>query len=159
MAYNIIMLKNCENNPSEERAAGEAGIKPGHFLEFTNTLTFNLQDESDTIGPKLMADIDPMRPASAGSNTTMAITDSYTNGDRVKAKWLLPGSVVYALLAKGHSVTKGDYLAFAGFEEPGCVGAVEYSSAVKGGGIIAMALETVNNSAGTSGARIMIQII
>ena len=157
MAYNTVCLVGFEYAKSEEAAAGESGIYPGTFLKYNSSLEFELQDESEVPGLLLIADLDPMRPASAGGNTTMALTDAYTDGDRVKAKWVPLGAKFYALLAPLHSVTAGGFLSFAGYESPGALGAAEKSSANLGVGAMFVALETVDNSASSSTTRIVVQ--
>ncbi len=159
MAYNIICLEGFDYAKSEEAVCAEA-IQPGMFLKYDSSLYFIKQDESEVPGMLLIADLDPMRPATAGGNTTMAITDTYTSGDRVKAKWVPLGAKVYALLAPGHSATKGtSLLSFAGYESEGALGVAEKSSANLGVGAMFVALETVDNSAGSSAARIVAQRI
>ncbi len=158
MAYNTICLGGFDFALSEEQPAGESGIYPGMFLEYDASLQFIRQNESEVPGMMIIADVDPMRPASAGSNTTMQITDAYTSGDRVKARWVPLGAKFYAYLAPGHNATKGtSYLSFAGTEAPGALGVAEYDSADKGVGAYFKALESVNNSAGVANARILVQ--
>lgn len=159
MAYNTICLSGFDYALSEEAVCAEA-IKPGMFLKYDASLYFVKQDASEVPGMLLIADLDPMRPASAGSNTTMTITDNYTSGDRVKAKWVPLGAKMYALLAPGHSVTKGtSLLSFAGYESEGALGVAEYTSADLGSGAMFVALETVDNSSGDSATRIVVQRI
>lgn len=151
MAYHTIILKNSEFCPQVEAKAAEAGIYPGHFLDWTSTGTLELQDESGTTGPKIVAVEDSLQGKK--------ISDVYTSGRQVLARYAVPGTEVYAWLAKGHSVTIGDLLEFAGYEEPGCLGKAEYTSASKGAGVVAQALETIDNSSGSSGARIRVRMV
>lgn len=151
-SYKTIFLKGQEFAPSEEAKAGEAGIYPGMFLKFQSDGDFELQDESETIGPLLVAVEDDMQ----GST----IDTVYTNGAQCLARWVPIGAEIFAYLAPGHSVTKGtSLLSFAGYESPGALGAAQQSSAQLGAGARFVAKETVNNSAGLTAVRIVAQRI
>jgi hypothetical protein len=151
MAYKQIILRGQEFCPREEAPAGEAGIYPGMFLKFASDLDFEIQDESETVGPLLVADCDTLQGHE--------IDTVYTNGERVFARWVGLGAEVYAWVADGHNVSRGGYLTFAGYEGPGCLGNAQQSSAQLGAGVHFVALESVNNSAGGAAARIRVQRI
>lgn len=150
MAYRTIILKNGEYCPQEEAVMHEAAY-PGHFVEFNADLEFAKAAESGAKTSLMILIEDDLQGKK--------ISEAYDSASQARARWVQPGTEVYAWLAKGHSVTQGDRLELAGFEEAGCVGAAEFHSSAKGTGVIAVAKETVDNSAGTSGARIKIQII
>ena len=150
MAYKTIILKNGEYCPQEEAVMAEEAY-PGHFVEFNSSLQFAKVAESGARTSLLVLIEDDLQ----GKKISEAIAASA----QARARWVQPGTEVYAWLAKGHSVTQGDRLELAGFEETGCVGAAEYHSSAKGAGVIAIAKETVDNAAGASAARIIIQII
>lgn len=141
MAYNQILLKGQEHAIHYDGIAGEAGIYPGCFLEFTSTADqYDLQDESDTVGPLLIA----IEDALSGG----LVTDVYTSGRHMRVAALHSGMVVYARLATGHTVSAiGTALAFGGYEAPGYLGVAEYTSAGKGA-VVGYALET--GSGGTT---------
>jgi hypothetical protein len=147
MAYNQILLKGQEHAIHYDGIAGESGIYPGCFLKFTSTADqYDLQDESETIGPLLAAIEDAL---SSG-----LVTDVYTSGRRMRVAALRSGMVVYARLASGHTVSAiGTALSFAGYEAPGYLGVAEKSSAQLGSGVVAYALET-----GTGGATTLIKV-
>jgi hypothetical protein len=146
MAYNQILLKGQEHAIHYDGIAGEAGIYPGCFLKFTSTAEqYDLQDESETIGPLLIAIEDAL---SSG-----LVTDVYTSGRHMRVVALHSGMVVYARLATGHTVSSiGTALSFAGYEVPGSLGLAEYSSAGKGA-VVGYALET-----GTGGSTTLIKV-
>lgn len=150
MAYKTIMLKGAEFCPQDEAKAHEA-LYPGHFVYWDGDLEFAKIAESGVAQAKLIAIEDNMQGKK--------ISDAYSAGDIVRARWCQPGTEVNAWLAKGHSVTQGDLLEFAGYEETGCLGKAEFHSASKGAGVVAVAKETVNNSAGSSAVRIKVQIV
>lgn len=151
MAYKTIILRNQEFCPQEIAKAGEASIYPGMFLKFQADLDFELQDESETVGPLLVADVDTLQ----GNE----IDDAYTNGEYMLARWVGLGAEVYAWVADGHNVARGAMLSFAGYEGPGCLGNAQQSSANLGAGVHFVALEAVDNSSGGAAARIRVQRI
>ncbi len=150
MAYKTIILKNGEYCPQEEAVMHEAAY-PGHFVEFNADLEFAKVAESGAKNPLLVLIEDDLQGKK--------ISEAYDSGSQARARWVQPGTEVYAWLAKGHSVTQGDRLELAGFEETGCVGAAEFHSSSKGVGVMAVAKETKDNSSGSSAVRIKIQII
>jgi len=150
-SYKTIFLKGQEFSIMEEALAGEAGIYPGMFLKFQNDGDFELQDESETIGPMLIA----VEDDKAGAT----LDTVYTSGTQVTARWVPVGAEVFAYLAPGHNVSIGSYLTFAGYESPGALGVAQQTSAQLGAGVHFVAKEAVNNSAGSTVTRIVAQRI
>jgi hypothetical protein len=148
-SYKTIMLKGQEFAPTEEAKAGEAGIYPGMFLKFQSDGDFELQDESETIGPMLIAVED--------DNKGGTIDTVYTSGENALARWVPIGAEVFAYLAPGHNASIGSYLSFAGYEYPGALGVAQQTSAQLGTGARFVAKEAVNNSAGLTAVRIVAQ--
>lgn len=145
MAYKTIILKGMEYCPPEEAKAGEAGIYPGMLLKFQSDGDFELQDESETVGPLLVAVEDTLQGK--------VIADVYTSGYAVLARWLAIGTEFYGWLAPGANVSIGSQCTFAGYESPGALGLAEKSSAQLGAGARFEAVEAVNNSAGLTAVR------
>src|SRR5574343_243123 len=140
MAYKTIILKGMEYCPQEEAKAGEAGIYPGMFLKFQSDGDFELQDESETVGPLLIAVEDTLQ----GN----LISTVYTSGYTVLARWLAIGTEFYGWLAPGANVSIGSQCTFAGYESPGALGNAQQSSANLGAGAYFVAKEAVDNSSG-----------
>lgn len=151
MAYKTIILRNAEFCPKEEALAAEAGIYPGMFLDIDSNGKFELQDESETVGPLLVADVDTLQGKT--------VSDVYSNGYQVQARWVGIGAEVYAWVAPGHNVTKGNLMTFAGYESPGALGNAQQSSAQLGTGVHFKALEAKDNSSASAAARIRVQRI
>lgn len=151
MAYKTIFLRNAEFCPREEAVAAEAGIYPGMFLDIDSNGKFELQDESETVGPLLVADVDALQGKT--------ISDAYTVGTQVLARWVGIGAEIYAYVAPGHNVAKGALLTFAGYESPGALGNAQQSSAQLGTGVHFKALEAKDNSSASAAARIRVQRI
>lgn len=151
MAYNTILLKGQEFSLSEEAKAGEAGIYPGMFLKFQSDGDFELQDESETVGPMLIAVEDKLQSG--------LISTVYTSGRQCLARWLPVGAEFYGWLAPGANVSVGTLCSFAGYESPGALGVAQQSSANLGAGANFVAKEAVNNSAGLTAVRCIFQRI
>lgn len=150
-SYKTIFLKGQEFSIMEEAKAGEAGIYPGMFLKFQSDGDFELQDESETIGPMLVAVED--------DKEGKTVDDVYTSGRQCTARWVPVGAEVFAYLAPGHNASIGSYLSFAGYESPGALGVAQQTSAQLGAGANFVAKEAVNNSAGLTAVRIVAQRI
>jgi hypothetical protein len=145
-SYKTIMLKGAEFSMKEEANAGEASIYPGMFLQFQSDGDFELEDDDDAIMQLLIAVEDDME----GST----IDTAYTSGRKMQARWVPIGAEVFTWLAKGHSVTKAGWLSSAGLTEQGCLGAAQNASAEDAVANF-IAMETVDNSAGSAAVRIV----
>lgn len=150
-SYKTILLKGAEHCIRDEYDAGEAGIYPGMFLELASDGDVELQDESETIGPGLIAIEDSLQ----GSEVDTA----YTSGYVVLCAWLQPGCEFWGWLAPGHNASVGSYLTFAGYESAGALGVAQQTSAQLGAGVVAIAKEAVNNSSGSAATRCLMQWI
>lgn len=85
------------------------------------------------------------------------ITTDYSSGDLVSILVAYPGDEVYAWLAVGQSVSKGDFLASDGF---GHLQAADESGLTQGIDSIAVALETLDNSeSGDVNARLKVRVL
>lgn len=149
MAYKTIILKGLEFCPQEEAVAAEAGIYPGMLLDIDSSGLFELQDESENVGPLLVAVEDTLQGA--------LISTAYTVSTQVLARWLAIGTEFYGWLAPYHNVSIGTLCSFAGYESPGALGAAQQSSANLGAGARFIAKEAVNNSAGATAVRCRFQ--
>ena len=149
--YKTIMVKGAEFALQDEAKAGEAGIYPGHFLKYQTDGDFELQDESETVGPALVAVEDTLQGKK--------ISEAYTSGEQCLARWIPVGGEVFAWGAPGHSVARSALMTFAGYESPGALGNAQQSSANLGTGVMFMSLEAVDNSSGVVQVRILVKRI
>lgn len=79
------------------------------------------------------------------------IDDAYASGQMVQYGVFCPGSEVYALLAAGENASKGSKLVSAGN------GALAVLGSGEGDGLVAWALEAVNNT-GSTAVRISVEV-
>ncbi|CAB4190464.1 hypothetical protein UFOVP1196_61 [uncultured Caudovirales phage] len=124
-------------------AAGEA-LTPGHLIDRYNdsgTMKYRKHTGTSLAGSTFAND---------QSMLNKGITDAYASGDLVEAIIAHRGASVYAFIASGQNIAQAAFLESAGN------GTLKvYSSGVK----IAQALESVNNSAGPSDARIRVEVM
>lgn len=86
-----------------------------------------------------------------------AISTDYSSGERVTMVLAAPGDEIYAWLAVGETVSKGDFLASDGF---GHFVAADESGLTQGIDTLAVALETLDNSESDDvNARIKIRVL
>lgn len=148
-AQNTIVLKG--NGIRKERAA-EAAITPGDLIEVTSTGTVQ-------------------RHSTAGGNAQRAfavenevvgkeISEDYAAGDNVLYEVLPPGCEVNALVAAGAAaIVKGDYLESDGTGKLRKLATSAATSEAQRASVVAVALEDVDNSAGGSPARIIVELM
>ena len=137
MAYKTIILKGGDQTIQYEAKAGEASIYPGMFLKLQSDGDFELQDEGETIGPKLIAVEDALQGKT--------IEDAYTNTNQMLARYCPGGQLVYAYLAKNQTAVIGSFLTFS-YVDPGCVKVASQSSANLGAGVMGWAMEAVTTT-------------
>ncbi len=128
----------------EDHVAG-AAITPGMLIERYNdsgVLSWRAHASAGGAGQAAFA-LDR-------SEMNKGITDAYADGDLVKAAIAQPGDVFYALLPSGQNITQGGLLESAGDGT---------FRALASGVALAQALESVNNSAGPSTARIRVEAL
>jgi len=142
MARRVIALMGTPITTEDMVAA--AAITPGHLVERTSTGTVQKQtDDAANVAPMFALERDEM-----GKD----IDTAYAAGDTVKVGNFAAGQRVYAFIPSGQNVTNGDYLTT---DTGGRLTKTSVSATVR----IAMALESVNNTAGPSDARIRVQIV
>lgn len=121
-----------------------AAITPGNLIQYYNdsgTLKFRKHADAGVAGSIYALD----QP-----EFNKGLSDNYAAGDMVKAAVMSPGCVVYALIASGQNITQGGLLESAGD------GTLKAASS---GVAVAVALESVNNSAGPSTARLQVETL
>lgn len=142
MARRVIALLGYPILNEEDKAA--EAITPGHLLAYdSNGDLIKHNDDASNAAPMFALERDEM-----GKD----IDTAYAVGDQVKVGTFSPGQRVYAIIASGANVAKGDYLTSDG---AGRLTKTGVSATVR----LAEALEDVNNSAGPSDARIRVQIV
>lgn len=121
-----------------------AAITPGQLIErhYSSGMKWRKHATAGGGGQKAFA----LQP----SMLNKTITDDYASGDLVEAMIGYPGATFYALIASGQNITGGALLESAGN------GTLRvFASGVQ----IAIALESVNNSAGPADARIRVEAL
>lgn len=139
MARRVIALLGCPEVDEQESALD--AITPGDLIELTTT-----GFRKNTADGEVVAAIFGLERDELGRD----IDQPYAIGDKVKAGSFDPGDRVYAFLASGENVTKGQYLTGS---------TVAGALAASGGATdrVALALESVNSVADTT--RIRAQIV
>jgi len=142
-----VLLKG---SPLRKEAEAGAPITPGMLLKF---------GANDTVVPHDVAGGNARKAFALEWDPAKEIDDPYAVGDQVMYAIFRPGEEVYALLAAGENVSKGDALESAGDgslrkHTPPTVG----GEAVNIAAIVGFALETVNNSGGTGPVRIRVEV-
>lgn len=104
MAYNTIMLKG--ENPNIEEMVANAAITPGMLIEEMNTGKVRAHADENGNAVSMWALENEMEGEE--------ITDAYAADDRVRCWHAKRGDQIYALLADGENVVRGDFLASNG---------------------------------------------
>lgn len=146
---NTIVLKG--EGIRKERIATTA-VNPGHLVAITST---------DGIRTHNVAAGNAQR-AFAVENEVFGdgIDDSYAIGDRVLYEVLCGGAEVQAkLAAAAAAVTRGDFLESAGDGTLRVLTVNAATSQAQRAGIVAVALESVNNSAGVTDVFIKVELL
>jgi hypothetical protein len=143
MARTVITLKG-DPIISEEEKALEA-IIPGHLLMLVAAGLQKNTANAANVAPSFALERDEM-----GKGVDVA----YASGDYVKAATFKPGERVYAFLASGFNIAKGDYLT-------GNTTGLLFSTGVAAGIRLCRAVEAVNTSgvAPVTGTRIRVEIV
>ena len=148
MAYKTILLKG-DPLRKEDEAGGT--ITPGHLLTF--------DDDGNVIAHNVSGGNAAPDFALENSHEGEEISDTYADGDRVQHAVCRPGDEVYAILAAGESVHKGDPL-----ESDGDGALKEHTPTDSGtmylDAIVVRALEDKDLSAsGAVDGRIMVEVV
>jgi hypothetical protein len=143
MARTVITLKG-DPIVSEEEKALEA-ITPGHLVMLTATGV-----QKNTANAANVAAAFALERDELGKGIDVA----YASGDYVKVGTFAPGMRVYAFLASGFNIAKGDYLT-------GNTTGLLFSTGVAAGIRLCRAVEAVNTSgsAPVAGTRIRVEIV
>jgi hypothetical protein len=137
----------------KERVATAVAITPGELLEIDNG-TDNVQAHST-------AAANAQRMFAVENEVVgKGIDDDYAASDNVLYEVLYPGSEVYALLpASAAAIVRGDFLESNGDGTLRKVAASAATSEAQRQGVIAVALEDVDNSLGGSRVRIKAELL
>lgn len=138
MQPNTILLKG---DPVRKEGVASSAITPGHLLTYGGVNDVTPHPTAGGAAPKAFA-------FEAGS-IGRGVDDAYQAGEQVRYGVCRQGDEVWALLAAGQSVSRGDGLESAGN------GTLQK---VTTGEVIAYALEDVNNSGGASAVRIKAEV-
>ena len=149
MAYNTIVVKGY---PMRKEAVAAEAITPGHLM--------SLNSSNRLIKHAV---------AAGNSNATFAIENevfgqgidvAYANNDNVLYGIFAPGDEVNALVAaSAAAIVIGDYLESAGNGTLRKVTTAAATADTSRSSIVAKALQAVDNSAGGSQARILVEIV
>jgi len=127
------------------RKEGEASgaITPGHLIEWGGSQDVQVHSSAAGIA----------RKAFAVENDLIGrdITDAYAQGETVQYGVFPPGAEVYAFLAGGETVSKGDALVSAGD------GTLAAMASGEEGSVVAFAAEDLANSA-SAAARLLVEV-
>lgn len=138
MAQKTIILIGQEFEIRSELKAN-AAITPGHLVEFASD--GDVQVHSTANGTAMRAF------ALENDLEGEEIDTAYAAADRVQVAHLPPGSVIYALITNGQSITKGDFLVSGGDGTLRKAPVIDSGSdIVQGGSIVGQALDTVDMS-------------
>lgn len=147
MPNTIILLgQGCR-----KEGIASSAITPGHLVAFGGAN--DLQVHSTAAGNA--------RKAFAVENDLIGngIDDAYAAGDQVQYNVFRPGDEVYALVADGApAISKNDALESAGDGTLRKITPGSSATSARIDGIIGYALEAVDNSGGSSAARIRIEV-
>ena len=151
MAPKTIVLKG--HGIRKERVAN-AAITPGHLVELMSTDKVRVHAGAGLSAQRAFAVEDDLQ----GNG----ITDAYSALDRVQFNVMAPGEEVYAILADGESVAKGDKLESAGDGTLRKVDTDSSAATIEVGSIVGISLDTLDLSdsslADPSSARLAVEI-
>lgn len=161
--FNTILLQINErgaNRPIFEGVA-DAAITPGELLTFHTDGELKAHATAGGNALPMFAVEDPYN----GDTANPAIDVDYATGETTRYVFAQPGDVVYAFLADGENVARGDMLESDG---AGALKAHTARAIAEGGsstytmyirGIVASADEALNNSAGGQRNRIKARVV
>lgn len=127
---------------TRKEAPAGAAITPGHLIVFSGATNVIVHASAAGVA----------RVAFALENDLVggAIGDAYDTGDTVQYGVFSPGAEIYALLAHGENISKGDALASAGD------GTLQAHTGDASHSVVAFAMEALNNTTGAA-ARITVE--
>lgn len=158
----ILLTVNGEKRPIFE-AVADAALTPGELVRFSSD--DELQPHGTAAG--LAAPMFCVENPYTDPGTTAAIDTDYAIATSARYIWAQPGDIIYAFLADGENVAKGDalmsdgagalkkFVAYTQAVDEG--GAATYTIAVPDRVIVAFADQDLNNSAGGARARIKVR--
>jgi hypothetical protein len=144
-AHNTIVIKG--KGIRKEFKAGEANIMPGHILR--------LNSSGNVIRHNVAAGNAIRMVAVENEVVGKEITEAYANGDNVLCEHLPSGAEINALVAAAApAILIGDFLECAADGTLRKVVTAAATADTQRSGVIAVALEAVDNSGGGSAVRI-----
>lgn len=142
-SFNTVIVKGNGIRKEGALASDSTDITPGMFVARSGAKFADVT----AAGAKASAKAVAVEQETFGTGIT---TDYDTDGERVLYHVCSPGDEVFALLATGQNVAVGAAL------ETASGGAL---TAYTTGPAVALAMEAVNNSAGSAAARILVEIL
>ena len=133
-----------------------AAITPGELLEFDGNGDLQAHSTANGNAIPIVALEDSLRESAAG---TKQIDTDVPAGDSVRAYIPAVGEQVYMFLADGANVAKGAFLASDGAGALQAVTAAAATSQAQRHGVVFVADEALDNSAGGARARITVRRI
>lgn len=136
MARKVIALRYTDAPVIDEQDSAVDAIIPGHLVELVPTGGVRRNTDDDAQVARIFA----LEREELGRD----IDEPYAIGDKVKVGYFHQGQFVYALLASGQNIARGQYLSGAPTPDFGTL--VDGAASVA----VAMALEAVDNSTGVN---------
>jgi len=147
-----ILLKGCNDSQHTVEGQATSQITPGHLIKYdTSDKTLHVYNGAANIAVQRMFALENDVAPTVGVGLGLAIDQPYAVGDRVYGIIAQTGDHIYALVNAGApAIVFGDLL-----ESNGDGSLVKAGS----GTPLARALEAVNNSGGSSEARIRCEVL
>lgn len=156
MAERTIFLKK---RPLRKEAIASGSITPGMLIALDTAGKVKAHATAGGIAANAFAFENELTNYDGHSGTNHTIDTAYASGDNVYYGVCSSGAEVYALVADGASaIVKGDYLTSAGDGTLKKAGAGTPGTTFPDHAI-AVALEAVDNSAGSDNARIIVEVL
>jgi hypothetical protein len=147
MAKKTIALKGSPIVNEEDAAL--AAITPGHLLEYAAGGVQKHSVAADNATPMFALERDEL-----GDEIDVA----YAEDDVVKVGVFHTGQRVYAFIASGQNIARGDYMESAGDGTLRVLTTDAATDDTQRVSVVAQAIEAVDNSAGPGDARIRVQV-
>lgn len=149
-----IILHGEDNARDRKDGVAQSAITPGQLVEVTGTVSGSTTKQID-VHSSAAADTVP-RFALEYSHTGGGIDDDYAVDDHMEYRTFKPGEEVNAFLAAGENVSEGATLVADG---SGNLRLIDTSGGDAEGVAVAEALESVDNSGGSSAVRIRAEVM
>jgi len=169
----VVLLEGDDDSYQRSNAEADGVVTPGQLVEVTGVDTTAANDVELVQRYSTSAQKCSIRVALELAKTGKTIEDDYADGDYFEYRVFEPGDEFYGLVFDGDSaagtsadlsanadISRGDRLVvYAGAGENGNLRALDTANGDEEGAAIVEALEDVDNSTGTSPARIEVKVI